>query len=410
MAEPNALATLRAELLEELTGHLLPYWSKHTLDERFGGFVGQITQNGEVVPEAIKGSVLNARILWTFSAAYRLLGEACYRDVAARAFDYFNAHFWDDEHEGVFWSLEYRGQPCDTRKQTYAQAFGLYGMTEYYRATGDEAALQRAIRLFHCIENYSFDAQHGGYLEAFGRAWNPVEDMRLSEKDLNAPKNMNTHLHVLEAYTTLYRVWPDPLLRKRLAMLIAVFLHQIIDDKKTHLHSFFYTDWTPMAEMISFGHDIEASWLLLEAAEVLGDPALRAQVRETAITLARQTHQYGQDNDGGLFYEAEPDGTLDTDKHWWPQAEAIVGFLNAYQETSEEDFLHAALAAWTFTKRHVIDQHRGEWFGRLTRAGVPYDDEDKVGLWKCPYHNARACLEVIERTASVSKKNALPRS
>lgn len=410
MGDSNNLALLRAELVDELTDHLLPYWSEHTLDERFGGFVGQITQSGEVVPEALKGSVLNARILWTFSAAYRLLGAASYRAVAKRAFNYFNAYFWDEEHDGIYWSLDHQGQPHDTRKQTYAQAFGLYGLTEYYRATGDEAALRRAIRLFQCIEQYSFDIQHGGYLEAFGRAWNPVEDMRLSEKDLNAPKNMNTHLHVLEAYSTLYRIWPDPLLHKRLAMLIAVFLDKICDESQTYMHSFFYADWTPMSEVISFGHDIEASWLLLEAADVLGNPALRMQVRETAITLARQTRQHGQDHDGGLFYEAMPDGTFDTDKHWWPQAEAIVGFFNAYQETGEDDFLHAALAAWSFTKQYVIDQHRGEWFGRLTREGVPYDDEDKVGLWKCPYHNARACLEVIARTASMPQENATPRS
>lgn len=405
MDASHQLHTLREDLRDELIGHILPYWMERAIDDVHGGFVGRITQTGAVVPEAPKGAVLNARILWTFAAAYRLLGDDAYRAIADRAFAYFD-HFWDDAHEGVYWSVDYRGAPLEPRKQTYAQAFALYGLAEYHRATGTPAALDRAVRLFECIEAHVHDPQYGGYLEAMSRTWAPIEDMRLSAIDLNAPKSMNTHLHVLEAYTALYRVWPHERLRRQQAGLIKVFLGHILDPAEHHLFSFFDEGWHPLAEIVSFGHDIEASWLLLEAADVLDDAALRARVRAQSVAVARVTRRVGQDRDGGLFYEAEPDGTLDTDKHWWPQAEAIVGFLNAYQETGEADFLAAAVEAWAFTKQHVIDRRSGEWFGRLTRAGVPYDDEDKVGLWKCPYHNARACLEVMERTAAITTGTA----
>lgn len=398
MSDPGVMATLRAELQAELTEHLLPYWMEHTLDDVHGGFVGRITQEGHVVEDAPRGAVLNARILWTFAAALRVLGTPVYRGVAARALACVDTCFWDAEHEGVYWSLDSRGRPLDRRKQIYAQAFALYALTEYHRATCDAAALERAIRLFHLIEQHGHDPVDGGYFEAFDRDWGPLEDVRLSEKDLNAPKSMNTHLHVLEAYTNLARVWPDPLLRRRLNELVEIFLDRILDGATHHLRLFFDADWTLRSETVSYGHDIEASWLLLEAADVLADAALRARVRTAAVEVARVTLQEGQDADGGLFNELHPGGRLDDDKHWWPQAEAIVGFVNAYEETGERAFLTAATAAWDFTKRCVIDGEHGEWFGRVRRDGVPYDGEDKVGLWKCPYHNARACLEVITRT------------
>lgn len=388
-------ARLRDELYAELTERLLPFWADKALDERHGGFVGQITHHGTVVADAEKGVVLNARILWTFSAAHRLLGAGAYRAEADRAFAYLDEHGWDAEHEGVFWSLDHRGEPLNTRKQTYAQAFAIYGLSEYYRATKATAALERAIRLFELIEAHAHDPQHGGYIEAFRRDWSALDDMRLSEKDLNAPKTTNTLLHVLEAYTNLYRVWPDDALRSQLTALTERFLDTVIDAETHHLRLFFDRDWSLQSTLVSYGHDIEAAWLLLEAADVLGDADLRARVRAATLAIARTTLREGQDADGGIFYET--DSARDTDKHWWPQAEAIVGFLVAYQETRDAAFLDAAVAAWDFARRCVLDREHGEWFGRVSRDGVPYEDEDKVGFWKCPYHNARACFEAVER-------------
>ena len=376
---------------------MLPYWVENAVDEDHGGFVGQIRQNGERVSDAAKGSVLNARILWTFAAAHRLLGGNRYREIAERAHTYLMEHFWDPDHGGVYWSVTQKGHPLKTHKQTYAQAFALYGLSEHYRATGDQDVLSQGIRLFKLIEEHTLDREHGGYLEALGQSWVRIEDVRLSDKDLNAPKNMNTHLHVLEAYTNLYRAWPDLLLRARLTSLVELFLDKIIDPDTHHLLTFFGTDWTPVTDVISLGHDIEASWLLLEAADVLGDAAPRSTVREAAINLARAALQEGIDPGGGLLNEMLPDGATDGDKYWWVQAEAIVGFVNAFQETQSQDFLDAAEAIWEYARRHLADDDVGEWHFRVTRDGQPYPEDDKVGMWKCPYHGARVCFEVIER-------------
>jgi len=397
MERPSPVSRLRSALLDELQHRMLPYWLENSVDEELGGFVGQIRQNGERVRDAAKGSVLNARILWTFAATHRLFGDGPFLKLAERAHSYLTEHLWDPVHCGVFWTVDNRGYPRETRKQTYAQAFALYGLSEYHRATGDGEALDQAIQVFELIEKRTLDREHGGYLEALSRSWERVEDVRLSEKDLNAPKSMNTHLHLLEAYTNLLRTWPDPLLRERLASLVGLFLEKIIDPNRHHLRTFFEMDWTPVTDTISFGHDIEASWLLLEATDVLGDSATRSQVRAAAIALARATLMEGIDTAGGLVNEVLPDGEIDGDKYWWAQFEAIVGFFNAYEETQSGDLLEAAVAIWEYARQHLRDEAFGEWYFRVDRDGNPYPEDDKVGMWKCPYHGARACFEVIER-------------
>lgn len=391
------MSRLKSALLGELQHRMLPYWVENTVDEENGGFVGQIRQNGERVRDAAKGSVLNARILWTFAAAHRVLGDDRFRELAERAHSYLRRSFWDPAHGGVFWTVDDSGNPLETRKQTYAQAFALYGLSEYHRATGDKEALELAIRVFELIETHTLDPEHGGYLEALNRSWHTIDDVRLSAKDLNAPKNMNTQLHVLEAYTNLYRVWADARLREQLASLIGLFLEQIIDSNSHHLHTFFDMDWTPVTNVISFGHDIEASWLLPEAADVLGDFAAISEVREASLALARATLVEGIDPGGGMVNELWPDGEGDRDKYWWVQVEAIVGFVHAYQQTQSVDFLEAAVAIWEFARDHLRDESVGEWYFRVDSNGRPYPEDDKVGMWKCPYHGARACFEVSER-------------
>lgn len=376
---------------------MLPFWVENVIDEAHGGFVGRIRQNGERVPGAPKGSVLNARILWTFAAAHRVLDHDRFRELAERAQVYLMEQFWDSDHGGVFWTLDYAGSPLATRKQIYAQAFALYALAEYHRATGDPAGLEQSIRIFDLIETRARDRDHGGYLEAFGRSWDPIEDVRLSERDLNVPKSMNTHLHLLEAYTNLCRVWPDARLRSRLAAMVEIFLDKIVRPDTDHLHTFFELDWTPVTDVMSFGHDVEASWLLLEAADVVGDAVSRSRVREAAIRLARATLGEGIGADGGVVNERRSDGSFDEDRTWWAQFEAIVGFVSAHQETQTSGFLEAAVRTWEFAQRSLRDDGGGEWYFRVDEEGRPYPDDDQVGMWKGPYHGVRACLEVMAR-------------
>ena len=312
-------------MLRELTRNILPFWMEKMEDEVHGGFLGRISGTGTEDGSAAKGAILNARILWTFSAAYRILGKPEYLAAATRAKREIIDKFYDKEYGGVYWSLTPEGLPDDTKKQIYALGFAIYGLSEYSRATGDAEALEYAIRLFHDIERHSFDKGKNGYFEAFGREWGPIEDMRLSDKDINECKTMNTHLHILEPYTNLYRIWKDRELEKQLRNLICLFMEKILDQETGHLRLFFDEDWKSSHDIISYGHDIEASWLLHEAAEVLGDKTLLEKTRLASVSVADAASE-GYIPGGGMIYEFHGDtAAVDADRHWWVQGKKLSG-------------------------------------------------------------------------------------
>lgn len=385
-----------SEIREELAGNILPFWDK-TIDKERGGFYGRILNEGKIIKNALKSAVLNTRILWTYSSVHRQLKEEKYLELAKRAYRYIQQHFKDEENGGIFWLVDALGNPIETKKQIYAQAFCIYALSEYYRVTKDEDALNWAVEIFNLIEKNSFDSKFLGYFEAYDREWNLLEDVRLSDKDKNEVKTMNTHLHLLEGYTNLMRIWESKKLRQQLEQLIEIFLNKIIDPETGHFNLFFDDYWNVRSEEFSYGHDIEGSWLLYEAGEVLGNEELLKQIKRASLRLAEITLMEGTDGDGGLMNEGNIDGVMDTDKHWWPQAEAMVGFMNAYQITKEKKFFDASHHCWEFTKENIVDRKNGEWFYRVNREGRPYySEEDKVGPWKAPYHNTRACLELSE--------------
>ncbi len=384
----------RQSILAELEGDILPFWMRRMTDPK-GGFLGRMDGGGSIIPGAEKGAILNSRILWTFAAAYRVLRKKEYLDTATRAFNEIRNRFTDKEYGGLYWSLDSEGRPKDTKKQFYAIAFAIYGLAEYSRATGDGEALDLAKSFYRCIEGHSYDPTGNGYIEARTREWGEIADMRLSDKDQNDAKTMNTHLHILEGYTNLYRVWKDAGLRERLEGLVNIFIDRIVRSDG-HLGLFFGDDWTPHSTAVSYGHDIEASWLLDEAAEVLGDKPLAAKVKAVCAKVASAAME-GFTPDGGMIYEYEPaTGRRDSDRHWWVQAETVVGCVNQYQKTGEAEWLEAADAEWSFIRRHIICPG-GEWYWSLRSDGTPDTADDRAGFWKCPYHNGRMCLEILER-------------
>ncbi|MHA4810414.1 AGE family epimerase/isomerase [Flavitalea flava] len=391
------LADYKQELEKELQS-ILRYWMDHTIDDRQGGFYGRIDGGDRVHPEAPKGVVLNARILWAFSAAYLQTKEIAYLPIAQRAYRYLTDHFVDPVYGGVYWSVDHTGNALNDRKQIYGLSFCIYGFSEYYRATLEQSALDQAIALFRSIERISYDPEKGGYFEAFTRDWQVMEDMRLSPKDANEKKTMNTHLHVVEAYANLYRVWPDPRLQTRIGDLLEVFDRYMVDRITGHLVLFFDENWKVSSRIVSYGHDIEAAWLLLEAAEISGIKSRVERMRQLAIKIAvAAVEGLDQDSgDGGLWYEREH-GRLVREKHSWPQAEAMVGFFNAFQVSGDEKWLERSLASWAFVKKYIKDPAGGEWFWGIREDHSPMTGQDKAGFWKCPYHNSRACLEIIKR-------------
>ena len=277
------------------------------------------------------------------------------------------------------------------------KGFGVYGLSEYYRATNDKEALDYAIKLYQTIEEHSFDRENNGYLEAFTKDWKLIEDMRLSEKDSNEQKTMNTHLHILEPYTNLYRVWKDNSLKKQLKNLINLFLDKIIDHQSHHLNLFFDNNWNSKSEVISYGHDIEAAWLLYEAALVLDDSETLEKIKSVVPHIVKAAEK-GFQPDGSMVYEKNKDtGQIDRERHWWVQAETVIGFLNQYQYFNDEISLNKALDCWQFIQQNLIDWENGEWFWSIYEDGSINRKDDKAGIWKCPYHNSRMCLEIIER-------------
>lgn len=418
--------TLKAEVRDVLENNILNFWLDKMVDEENGGFYGQMTGEGEIVKTADKGGILNARILWSFSAAYRVLHKPEYLEAATRAKDYILNYFIDREYGGTYWSLDYKGKPKDTKKQFYAIGFTIYGLSEYARATGDREALDYAIELYECIEEHSLDREYNGYIEACTREWREIADMRLSELDANYPKSQNTHLHIIEPYTNLFRcikelkaaescdyvpaigsvlpigvTVPDEFvirLESSLRNLITIFTDKILNPETHHLDLFFDMDWTREAGRLeSYGHDIECSWLMHEAALVLGDEKVLGKVEEIVQMVAKASEK-GLNADGSMVHEANLDtGYVDSDRHWWVQAENVVGWINIWQYFGDESALQKALRGWQYIKDNLIDREGGEWWWSRDPERNINRKDDKAGFWKCPYHNSRMCLELMER-------------
>ena len=396
---PHHFAGLQVEFRNELIA-IADWWLTNTIDHVQGGFYGEVGADNQPVKNASKGIILNARILWFFSAAASDLQSDAYRQAAQRAYDYILNYFFDKEHGGVYWELDSQGNPINTKKQVYAQAFTIYALTAYYQLTQDQQVLAHALACFDLLEKNTIDRERQGYLEAFTREWGAIDDVRLSEKDLNFPKSQNTHLHVLEAYTTLNRIHPTPEIAAALRYNIELFDKYMIDKDTYHLRMFLDKDWQDHSPGFTYGHDIEASWLIAKALESLGDDDYTKALLPTIVKIADVTLTEGMGAHGHVIdaYDFSTKMHL-PDIVWWVQAEALVGFLFAYSETKENKYLNAAEAIWEFIKKFQIDKKNGEWFWLANIDNVQTNVYYKVGFWKCPYHNGRAMMEAAQYLA-----------
>ncbi len=397
--EKAKLEKYKEELLKELKEDILEFWMKNVIDYDDGGFFGAVGGNGKVKPGADKGVIMATRILWTFSRAYMKLKDGQYLKTAEIMYKYITEHFVDKKNGGVFWILDHKGKPVDSSKKFYGQAFAIYGFAEFAKATGDSNALAAANELFELVEKYGRDKEKGGYIDALGSKWEEIKDTRLSSRDMNTPKTMNTNLHVMEAFSTLAGYYGDSKVKESLENLVEVFLSKIIL-KDRHFGLFFDMDWNEVSGKISFGHDIEGSWLLTEAAKVTGKQDIIKRVSSAAMEMADVILREGIDADGGLLSEKDADGHIHKGKEWWMQVEAMVGFFNAYEITGKEIFIEKSLSIWEYCKRKFMRQG-GEWYSNLDENGNPDKKRDLAGPWKCPYHTVRACMEIYERIENI---------
>jgi len=395
------LRSFAEKIRRHLFEHILPFWCGPALDHEQGGWMAWLSNELQPDRAQPKGLIVNSRILWAFSAVHRAQPSELHRQMAERAFDVIMNHFWDAKHGGAFWWLDGDSHVLEDSKKIYGQAFYIYALAEFHQAFNPPAALVRAKELFVLIEQHAHDEKFGGYLEARRRDWSEASDVRLSEKDMNEQKSMNNHLHVLEAYTNLYRIWKNPLVAQRLRELLLIFEQHILNPFTQHLHHFFDERWDVRSDTYTFGHDIEASWLLCEAAEVLGDEQLLQRVRKIALHMAEAILTEGLSADGSLCYEGKEGRIIDHGKECWPQAEAVVGFINAFQLSGDARYLSAAERVWNYAEQHLVDRVHGEWFWRINENGQPDATLPKVSEWKGPYHVSRACLETMQRLKNI---------
>ncbi len=389
----NSIASLQDSLQIELK-NILSYWEDNTIDNLHGGFIGHIDYPDIKQHKMNKGIILNSRILWSFSAAANHYKNDKYAAICKRSYNYLKQYFNDEIFGGVFWEVDYLGTPTNKRKQVYAQAFTIYALSEYYLFSKDEEVKNWAITLFNLIEEKSFDRKDNGYIEAFAKNWDAIEDMRLSEKDENYAKTMNTHLHILEAYTTFYKIHPEKQVKNALINLITLFTDKFLS-KDFHFHLFFDEKWTLKSSVYSYGHDVETAWLLIEAAKIINEPLLLSKIEQIAVKVVDRFIEVAIDEQAGTKNCIDlTTGIVDTDRHWWPQAEAMVGIFYVYKITGDEKYHELVLRIWDFIDKNVIDHTHGEWLGVIDKNGNHDPKNEKVGMWKCPYHNSRACIQI----------------
>lgn len=391
---------LAVEIEQDLKDNILPFWLRYVPDTINGGFYGEVSSKGNGNLLCPKSAILGARILWTFSSAYRLYGVDEYKQLADRIQQYYLHQFVDKRFGGVFWTISPDGGIHDATKQTYATAFGIYALSEHFRATGSTESLMAAQSLFRTLEEKVHDHAKGGYREVFSRDYTEANIKGIDGR-LGPSKTMNTHIHLLEAYTNLYKVWPDPSVKDCLSELISILETHLYDSKTGHLILFCDDDWQNLEPVDSYGHDIETSWLLTEAAEALGDEAILSRVRKQALQMTDAALASGMRSDGVMIYEKSAHGVNER-QAWWVQAEAVVGCLNAWQISGQRKYYDQVVKTWNYIKTHFVDPKDGEWWRNLDAHGNPNPREPKVSMWNCPYHNSRMAFEAVRRLAPVA--------
>lgn len=394
---PPHPSTWAARWRDELLLNVLPWW-QHQIFDSDGRVLGGRDNDGREL-DSPRSAVLGTRLLWTFASAEHRLGLPAGPHLD-QAWQLLDDHLTDPEHGGVFWHVDAQGRPLDTHKQVYAQAFAIYALCAAHdaRPATKDRALQQALGFFELLQAHAFDAENGGCWEGLTRDWQPLADSRLSEKEPAAAKTMNTMLHVLEALTELLRHHRAPAIESRLRELLLLFIERIWLPQPRCFGLFFSRDWRVLTPQVSWGHDIETAWLLVRAAEVLGDAGLLARTRELAVQVADAVLARGVAADGSVLYEGDFDGrVIDDQRHWWGQAEAVVGFWDAWQIAGDSRHAAAAWRAWAYIDRHLVDREGGDWFKVLDAQGRVDASVPKAGPWECPYHHVRAGLEMIER-------------
>jgi mannobiose 2-epimerase len=392
---PDRLSRLAKLATDELQQNILPFWL-NLADHDKGGFYGRAFSRSDVERDAPKSAVLQSRILWAFSAAHEFCPDARILAASEQAFDFIARYFFDPRSDGIFWSVSADGTPLNTRKHLYAQAFAIYGLATFHRIARTPDALALAIAIWRMLEDRTTVEGRAGYRESFYRNWRPSPNYQIGEP--TAMSSFNAHLHLLEALQALWEVWPDPHLEERMTALVELLIEHHLDRQRGTFFQYFSIDWRPLDIGLSLGHDIEACWLVNKAAASLG-PSIAAKAADALLPVALQVLELGVARDGGVMVGRDREGKWSRKKLWWAQAEALVGFLDAYERSGDVRFFDATERLWKFVSDRIIDRIDGEWRQQSSRTNSSSSRLPKADEWKCPYHNTRACIEIATRAA-----------
>lgn len=396
--EIRGKAKMVEELKEEFFGHVIPYWMDK-VDPEYGGYYGQMDYQLNLNKKADKGCILNSRILWFFSNLYEMFGEAQYLECAKIAYDFLREKFLDREYGGVYWMVTYDGKPSDDSKHSYNHSFAIYALSSYYIASGDRDALNLAYQLFDIVETRMRDED--GYLEAFSRDFTPASNEKLSENGVMATRTMNTILHLMEAYTELYRADQAEHVKDTIHGILDIFRDRIYNPEKERLEVFFDADYNSLIDLHSYGHDIEAAWLIDRTVQVLGDEGSKHDLGDITKSLTKKIYDVAFDGNS-LPAECENGKVLGL-RIWWVECEAMVGFMNGYQKDEERaEYKEAVEKIWGFIREHIVDRREGsEWYYEVDSENVPTSTQPILDAWKCPYHNGRMFMEILRREGDV---------
>ena len=392
---------MKDEIKNELLNDIIPFWN-NLRDDEFGGWYGLVDSNLKLDKKGEKGVILHSRILWFYSNAYMALKDPKLLDNAKHAYEFLTEKCYDKEYGGVYWSMNYDGTVLDDMKHSYCQAFFIYALSSYYRASGDKNALKIVYEVMDLVEKHHAD--NVAYKEKLSRDWTKeLANDELSENGLMADKTMNTTLHLMEAYTELYLADHNPKVLERLKFQLDVSYDKIYDKKNHKLFVFFDKDLNEIGNVHSYGHDIEATWLTDRALDVIGDEEYAKKFREMDKDIVANIAKVAYDKESGSLLNEVDKGIVNRQRVWWVQAESVVGFLNAYQRKyGGKEYLEIAENIWNYIKNNIVDKREGgEWIWDLNDKGELDPARNVVDPWKCPYHNGRMCLEAIRRLEEI---------
>ncbi len=421
-ADPGASAyrQLTGEVESNLKREILSQWFPRSVDVTNGGFQENFDERWQPrEPKLQRSIVYQSRLTWSAAAASKKYPEMAgtYREYAQHGLDFLREKMWDGEQGGFFWQIDAQtGKPTPDRggeKHVYGISFGIYAAAAGYEATHDAKVLDLAKRGFQWLDTHAHDTANGGYYEALTRDGKPILESPASNRSdaigtVYGRKSMNTHIHLLEAFTELHKVWPDPAVRRRLDEVFHIIRDKVYSEPG-FLNLFFAPDWKPVPGSDSFGHDIEAAYLLVEASTALGKPNDR-KTWSASRNLVDHALKVGWDEGNGGFYDHGPvAGPADgMDKVWWTEAEGLNALLLMHEKYGKETprYWKAFVKQWEFISKRQVDRQNRGWLSSVTREGSLIPNQPKSDQWKDPYHQGRALLNVSAALSKLARRTS----